>query len=68
VRRAVEAQLGPALSRRERQRRLEKVKRILEYHQTRREQAARYHSKERLKRLRSKGIYVSRLPKCHYVF
>lgn len=64
MRLVVEAQLDPDMSSRERMRQLRKVAEIIEYLQDRRERAARSHRKTRLRRLRSRGIYVSKLPKC----
>lgn len=62
---AIEAQLEPAPTRKQRLSRLAKPARIIGYHQWRNKLARRSHRKTALRRLRARGILVSRLPKCH---
>ena len=64
VRLAVEAQLDPALTRKQRLRLLAKPARIIGYHQWRNRRARKYHRRTALKRLRARGIRVSQLPSC----
>jgi hypothetical protein len=66
VRAAVELQLDPHVSRRERLRRLDELARKIDYWQRHAEQAVRVHTKRRYRRLRALGIYVSKLPKCYH--
>lgn len=67
VKLAVEAQLDPALTRKQRLRLLAKPARIIGYHQWRNRLARKSHRKATLRRLRAKGICVSRLPSCEVV-
>jgi hypothetical protein len=64
VKLAVEAQLDPALTRRQRRKLLAKPARIIGYHQWRNRHARKCHRKAALKRLRERGILVSQLPSC----
>jgi hypothetical protein len=64
VRLAVEAQLDPALTRKQRLRLLAKPARIIGYRQWRNRLARTSHRKTALRRLRAKGVCVSRLPSC----
>jgi len=68
VREIVEAQLDPAMSPRERTRRLQKALARVEYWQDRNERADRSHCKRRRRELRLRGIKLSQLRKCFHVF
>jgi len=65
---AVEAQLDPAVPRRERTRRLRKLADWIQYLQDRRRKAARIHRKLRLRKLHQLGIRISQLRRCDRVF
>jgi hypothetical protein len=64
VRLAVEAQLDPALTRKQRLRLLAKPARIIGYRQWRNRLARISHRKAALRRLREMGFCLSRLPSC----
>jgi hypothetical protein len=64
VKLAIEAQLEPGLTHKQRLRRLAKPARIIGYYQWRNRAARRSHRKSALRRLRARGICVSRLPSC----
>lgn len=64
VKLAVEAQLDPSLTKRQRRRLLAKPARIIGYYQWRNRHARTYHRKAALKRLRARVIRVSELPSC----
>ncbi len=65
VRLAIEAQLEPDLTRKQRLVRLGKPARIIGYHQWRNRLARRSHRKTALRRLRARGILISKLRACH---
>ena len=65
VKRAAEAQLKPNLSRSRRLTLLLTPARIIAYHQGRNRQARRSHRKTALRKLRARGILISKLPKCN---
>lgn len=64
VKLAVEAQLDPSLTKRQRRNFLAKPARIIGYHQWRNRRARTAHRKTALKHLRTRGILVSQLPSC----
>ena len=64
VKLAVEAQLDPALTRKQRLRLLAKPARIIGYYQWRNRLARRCHQTSALRRLRKRGVLVSQLPSC----
>ena len=68
MRSVVEAQLDPAMSPRERTRRLMKALDEIEYWHESNERAALSHWKARCRELRRLGIKLSRLKKCFNVF
>ena len=68
VRRVVEAQLDPTICRCERNRRLEKLVRILVYTHQSRCRASRSHARRRSREYESLGIDISRLRKCFQLF
>jgi hypothetical protein len=65
VKKVVEEQLDPLQSRRERKRRLEHLGEKIEYWQEDRRRSAKSHRHTRLRELHERGIFLSRLRKCH---
>ncbi len=65
IRLAVEPQLEPGLTRRQRLARLARPAHLIAYQQWRNKQARRSHRKTALRRLRAHGIRISTLPSCH---
>ena len=68
MREIIEAQLDPAMSARERTRRLKKALARIEYWQESNQRAERSHCKRRRRELRLRGIQLSKLRKCFNVF
>ena len=68
MREAIEVQLDPAMSPRERTRRLAKALRHIEHWQASNARAARCHRRQRLRELHERGILLSKLKKCFHVF
>ena len=68
MREAVEVQLDPEQTPRERARRVARVVRCTEYWRTSNARAARSHRKHRLRALHRIGIRLSTLKKCFHVF
>lgn len=61
---AIECQLDPTLSRRERNKRIEKVRKKILYWQRRNQEAKRSHRKRRLRQLREAGIDLRKTKRC----
>lgn len=64
MRAAVEVQLDPALTRNQRRKRLGPVAQKIAYWQSRWAEATRAHRKLRIRSLRSRGFFLSAMPKC----
>lgn len=64
VKLAIESQLEPDLTRKQRLRRLAKPARIIGYYQWRNRSARRSHRKSAVRRLRARGILISQLRSC----
>jgi hypothetical protein len=62
-----EAQLDPCDTRRQRERRIQKAVRKVRYWQACRRKSERSHRKHALRRLRKRGIFISRIRKCEMI-
>ncbi len=61
---AIESQIDPKLSRRERDKRIEKVLDKILHWQHRNQEAARFHRKRRLRRLHEAGVDLRKVKRC----
>jgi len=61
---AIELQLDPALTRGQRERYIQRIAEKLTFRWDERRDAEYCHRKKRIRVLREKGVFISKLPKC----